>query len=389
MLDNFGGGSETQTLYIREPNTAYATAEHEIVSFDTYAGTDQILSTLLLRFPGLTLAPNTTILTATLTLWAQSSGGLGNQATIAPLRKEWDYEATWNFAGPGGAWSVPGALGTDDVFTSAAQAFLLASDTAWHTYTVDVTADLWNWLYAGLAQQPNYGWRITVGPETAFYTLPISYEFAGDAAWATQYRPRLNVYLAASTAPTATPTATATATLQPTATATATGTRTPTVTPTATATGQPTPTATPTVASNLVWLAEVCPNPARDHNLDGVVNAEDRYVRLLNTYNQGLAPDGWRLAFAEQTTAGDICAVIDPALTYKLPRYSYLYPRTPKTIYSSDLRNLFWTAFDLPEAGAIALCNPAGQTVDRLNYGNVGSGACYIRQGSDWTVIQR
>jgi hypothetical protein len=145
---------------------------------------------------------------------------------------------------------------------------------------------------------------------------------------------------------------------------------------------------------NSLLLVEVCPNPAKDINLDGSINSDDRYVRIVNTNASGLSPNGLRLAFADSLPAGDICAIVDPVLTYPLPSYSYLYPDRPKTIYGSDLRNLSWQEFEMPTTGAVALCNnlagaDQATTLDRYDYIDLGPNWCYVRLGDTWTLMQR
>ena len=133
----------------------------------------------------------------------------------------------------------------------------------------------------------------------------------------------------------------------------------------------------------------VCPDPVTDNNLDGVVDANDRLVRLYNAYSTGVRPLRWTLAFGETAGAGDICATVNPALTFRFWRYTYLYPVSPKTVYGSDLVNLIGESFDMPGApGTVALCDDRGNTLDSLSYVAVGPGACYVRSGATWVIAQ-
>jgi len=370
---NEGTGASV-TLYRAYPDTAYGAAEHEYVLWD--GGSETPGSTVRLWWPELAGPSSGYVLTATLTLWSQ---GATQWTLLHRLQRGWDGQANWLQASDGETWGAPGATSYETDRELDARAALLGG-AAWRETSLDVTADVQAWLEGG---ESNYGWGLY---PTINGAISLATEIGGDGHPQPQYRASLEVIFGMPTTPTPTLTPTLTPTVWPTLTPTPTGTRTPTVTPTGTPTNPPTATPTSTPPAG-VWLGEVCADPDRDHNLDGAIDARDRYVKLAN-WQAGFSPAGWYLAFGAMDDTA-LCSQVDPQLTYRLPTWTYLFRNTPKTIYGRDLVNLVGEAFEMPgglSSGAVALCNARGQLVDRLAYVWQGSGRCYVRWGTGWGV---
>ena len=379
------GNPISQTLYRNAPDTAFAQAEVESVYFDIPVGeaTPTVMSTLLLAWPGLALPTNGDVITATLVLSARGyNDGYG---TLRPLARAWDNGATWNSTGISGTWTSGGAQAGDSLdYIEAESVFDLIESNEWEEYAIDVTANVKSWLMGGVV---NNGWALVVRSNWDGAALPVVHEFAGAYNWAVRRRPRLEIYYGFNATPTPAATFTSTPTAWATATPTPTGTVTPVATRTPTPTGAATATPTATPGADHVWLQKVCPNPITDNNLDGAIDTGDRLVRLYNSYATGVHPARWTLAFSDVANVGNICAVVNPELTFRFWHFTYLFSLTPKTIYSSDLINLIGEEFDMPGSpGTVALCDDRGVVLDTLSYVDVGAGACYVRSGNTWVV---
>ncbi len=368
------------TLYAAAPNAAYGLAEHEYVQWDSELGGSGSGHVLLL-WPSVTARTNTSVISATLTLYGQ---GDVQRVALRRLLQPWEAAgATWRTTGGTTDWGTAGAQ-ADEVDRSASGPEGTIGGSGWTAATFDVTGDVRQWVY-GNAE--NYGWGLFPAPQSD-PGRNLTTEVAGDGHPQPQYRASLSVLYGFGTAPTATPTSTRTPTVIPTVTSTPTGTRTATPSPTATATNAPTATPTATPPAGL-WLGAICPDPNRDENLDGAVDWKDRFVRLVN-WQGALTPRGYYLQFGTQNAdLSRLCNRVDPQVTMRLPGSLYLYERSPKTIYGSDLLNLVGEEMVMPGGtfgGAVALCDAQGRVVDAVRYPWYGAGKCYVREGSNWVV---
>ncbi|MGQ9491668.1 MAG: PA14 domain-containing protein [Anaerolineae bacterium] len=186
--------------------------------------------------------------------------------------------------------------------------------------------------------------------------------------------------------PTATPTETATPTPTPTQTPTPAESPTETPTPTETATwepGAPTYTPTPTAAAGLsptptptrtprVWLNELLPVPGRvDWNGDGLRNARDEWIELVNAAQRPIDLSGWRLEARNRT--GTIVR------TYRLPRRTILPGGAYLVLF--DLQ----TRLGMDDAGGeVRLYNAAGMLMDAVRYPKLNPDESYSL-APDWT----
>lgn len=327
---------ESVTLYAAEANTTHGGSDHELLTWDINGPQ----STVLLRWPDLTLPENSSVVSATLRLW---TGGQSVGLRLYALDYPWVAEqATWNNASAGLPW--PGAGAQESAHAGVPSAVVWVADPDWVALDIDVTNDVRAWLHNNIA---NYGWVIL--PLTSDLTDPEGgREIGGAYHPQPQYRPELTVRYAVAD-----------------------------ITP-------PTPTPTPTPAVTGLWLNAICPNPVRDTNGDGSLDSRDRTIRLSNW--QAGQDVGLRLYLVFSTDSSASCAVRDPQTTFRFPRFSRFYAYREKTIYGSDLKNLVGEPLSIPVSGRVALCDEGITPVDSFTYSDPGLNTCWVREGGIWAT---
>lgn len=358
------------TLYASAPDTNFAGGLHDYVAVDA-AG--NAVSTMLLRF---TIAepPNWHVQAATLTLPVAGTLDVTRLELREVLRTTTLGQATWHSAQAGLDWETPGGLANSD----AVHPILFQVDRReWRDYAFDVTDVVRRWVED---TTENNGWLIA--PSTAFNAATsVTIEIGSAQHPQIEVRPVLEIRWGADTTPTATSTPTSTLTPLPTATATPTGTLAASATPTNTTTP---PAATATPSGSGLQVQELCLNPATDLNLDGVTNTNDRVIEVVNWSGTALDLEGYFIGFG--VTAG--CSDLDPALTYRFPRYSVASAWRTKAIYGRDALNLLGQRFTLPNTTGtvVSLCNPEGVLLNSVYWSDQGAGRCLVRTGTTWVA---
>jgi hypothetical protein len=201
------GSSEDTYLYKYSPNVNYCRQEQFRVGYrQQYAS--------LLRF-GLESIPGNAVVTrALLQVYASGWSGSSVQVDVHAVARPVNMcQATWNQAGTGDLWSLPGANHPSLDHRSEVEGTFNAT-TAYRWYELDVTNLVTEWLNGSGANNGFFFQAAEPYAETSFY-------FASAENGGPQLRPKL-VITYSVTGPEATPTSTAT--------------ETPTTTPTFTAT---------------------------------------------------------------------------------------------------------------------------------------------------------
>jgi hypothetical protein len=225
---------------------------------------------------------------------------------------------------------------------------------------------------------------VTVWAELEGYTFePLQYNWRHYFGYKVY---RLDFSAKAVATPSATPTSTSTET--PTATptptivldpATPTSTATPTPTteapPTATATATdvpPTPTATATVEppDDRVLINEILPAPkTTDWNGDGIVDAQDEWIELVNLSSNIVDVGGWLL---DANGSGNFLIPIGTVLQ---PQQVIVFFGAQTGLLLSD------------DGGQVRLHNAAGRMVDRVQYNTLPIDGSYSRDDAgNWHI---
>jgi cell division septation protein DedD len=194
----------------------------------------------LLRFDLSHIPTNSTVLTATLSLYAlEKSTQSGLMTRIYEVLAPWDENgATWQERSAGQPWRKNGAaLRCEDTACEPIAHMGVNEIKRWYTW--DITSLAKKWV---ASPDTNHG-MLLFGESSA--NIAFTFYSSQSHPYQAAFRPRLDIVYGEPT-PTPTPTATPTETPTPTPTATATPTPTDTPTPTPTPTETPTPTPTPT-----------------------------------------------------------------------------------------------------------------------------------------------
>jgi LysM repeat protein len=200
-------------------------------------------SAALLKFDLSHIPTDTTILAATLQLYAKGWGGADLELDLHRLLRPFiACEATWIRATAGTTWEKEGCAGESDRSEFPESSVRTASIEKW--YDFELTKELVQGWVSNSDDNCGVLLRQEPGSQAEFYFASAEADGGEDAS----RRPKLVIrYRLATPTFTPTPTATATVTLTPTPTNKPTRTATLTVTPVTIPSSTPSPTVTPTV----------------------------------------------------------------------------------------------------------------------------------------------
>ncbi len=194
----------------------------------------------LLRFDLSYIPLNSTVLTATLSLYALTkTTESGLMMDVYEVLEPWDEgSATWKQRATGQNWRKEGAAARcEDTACVPSTSMGINAIKRWYTW--DITALVKKWV---ARPEANHGVLLFGGSSA---NIGFTFYSSQSDPYHAAFRPRLEIVYGEPT-PTPTPTATPTATPTPTPTPTPAPTSTPTPTATPTPTETPTPTPTPT-----------------------------------------------------------------------------------------------------------------------------------------------
>jgi len=242
-------GAQDATINRWEPNTNYHTAP--ALSLRTNVADNDMEA--LLRFDVGEIPPQAQVVQATLSLYVSyRSNANWLWAQAHQVLRPWEAaQVTWNQAGLGDSWAVPGCngLSTDRADSITDRAFMFGAGQ-WHDLNLTDLVQLW-------VVNPGQNQGILL---RSYSSGSVQYDLASSEAKNPIHRPRLTVYY--RLLPTPTPTWTGTPpTATPTATASATTTATATRTPSATPSTTPSPTASATASATTTTTATPSPSP--------------------------------------------------------------------------------------------------------------------------------